>query len=80
MKSEVGNDNLDCDSSHLGFFTYACNKVIASKQANGFTGLTHHEKHELKEQREHQKKAEKEAIEKEKDALDKEKDKIDDQH
>jgi hypothetical protein len=42
--------------------------------------LTHHEKHELKEQREHQKKAEKEAIEKEKDALDKEKDKIDDQH
>ena len=42
--------------------------------------LTHHEKHELKEQREHQKKADKEAIEKEKDALDKEKDKIDDQH
>jgi hypothetical protein len=40
--------------------------------------LTHDEKHALKEQREHQKKAEKEAIEKEKDALKKEKDNLDD--
>ena len=42
--------------------------------------LTHDEKHALKEQREHQKKAEKEAIEKQKDALEKEKDKLDDDH
>src|SRR5258708_6597148 len=41
-------------------------------------GLTHDEKHALKEQREHRKKAMKEQIEKEKDALDKAKDKIDD--
>ena len=40
--------------------------------------LTHDEKHALKEQREHHKKAVKEQIEKEKDALDKAKDKIDD--
>ena len=40
--------------------------------------LTHEEKHALKEQREHHKKAMKEEIEKEKDALDKAKDKIDD--
>jgi hypothetical protein len=40
--------------------------------------LTHEEKHALKEQREHRKKAAKEEIEKEKDALDKAKDKIDD--
>ena len=40
--------------------------------------LTHDEKHALKEQREHQKKAEKKAIEKEKDTLEKEKDKLDD--
>jgi hypothetical protein len=40
--------------------------------------LTHEEKHALKEQREHPKKAIKEEIEKEKDALDKAKDKIDD--
>ena len=40
--------------------------------------LTHEEKHALKEQREHRKKAIKEEIEKEKDALDKAKDKIDD--
>ena len=40
--------------------------------------LTHEEKHALKEQREHRKKAMKEGIEKEKDALDKAKDKIDD--
>ena len=40
--------------------------------------LTHDEKHALKEQREHHKKAMKEEIEKEKDALDKAKDKIDD--
>ena len=42
--------------------------------------LTHDEKHALKEQREHRKKATKEQIEKEKDALDKAKDKIDDNH
>jgi hypothetical protein len=42
--------------------------------------LTHDEKHALKEQREHQKKAEKEAIERQKDALEKEKDKLDDEH
>jgi len=40
--------------------------------------LTHDEKHALKEQREHRKKAMKEEIEKEKDALDKAKDKVDD--
>ena len=40
--------------------------------------LTHDEKHALKEEREHRKKAMKEEIEKEKDALDKAKDKIDD--
>jgi hypothetical protein len=40
--------------------------------------LTHDEKHALKEQREHHKKAMKEEIEKKKDALDKAKDKIDD--
>ena len=40
--------------------------------------LSHEEKHALKEQREHRKKAMKEEIEKEKDALDKAKDKIDD--
>jgi len=40
--------------------------------------LTHHEKHELKEEREHRKKATKEEIEREKDALDKAKDKLDD--
>jgi len=40
--------------------------------------LTHEEKHALKEQREHRKKATKEEIEKQKDALDKAKDKIDD--
>ena len=40
--------------------------------------LSHEEKHALKEQREHRKKAAKEEIEKEKDALDKAKDKIDD--
>jgi hypothetical protein len=40
--------------------------------------LTHDEKHALKEQREHRKKAMKEEIEKQKDALDKAKDKIDD--
>jgi hypothetical protein len=39
--------------------------------------LTHHEKHELKEEREHRKKATKEEIEREKDALDKAKDKLD---
>ena len=42
--------------------------------------LSHEEKHALKEQREHRKKAAKEEIEKEKDALDKAKDKIDDNH
>ena len=40
--------------------------------------LTHDEKHALKEQREHRKRAMKEEIEKQKDALDKAKDKIDD--
>jgi hypothetical protein len=40
--------------------------------------LTHHEKHELKEEREHRKKAAKEQIEHEKDALDKAKDRLDD--
>ena len=40
--------------------------------------LSHEEKHALKEQREHRKKATKEEIEKQKDALDKAKDKIDD--
>ena len=40
--------------------------------------LTHREKHELKEEREHRKKATKEEIEREKEALDKAKDKLDD--
>jgi len=40
--------------------------------------LSHEEKHALKEQREHRRKATKEEIEKQKDALDKAKDKIDD--
>ena len=40
--------------------------------------LTHHEKHELKEEREQRKKAAKEQIEHEKDALDKAKDRLDD--
>jgi thiol:disulfide interchange protein len=40
--------------------------------------LTHDEKHELKEQREHRKEALKEEIEKEKDALEEGKDKLDD--
>jgi hypothetical protein len=54
---------------------------VATQQETSTTttrALTHDEKHALKEQREHHKKAMKEEIEKEKDALDKAKDKIDD--
>ena len=53
---------------------------IATQQTTTSTtrAPTHDEKHALKEQREHRKKAMKEEIEKEKDALDKAKDKIDD--
>jgi hypothetical protein len=53
---------------------------LATQQTTTSTtrALTHDEKHALKEQREHRKKAMKEEIEKEKDALDKAKDKIDD--
>jgi hypothetical protein len=53
---------------------------VATQQTTTSTtrALTHDEKHALKEQREHRKKAMKEEIEKEKDALDKAKDKIDD--
>lgn len=53
---------------------------VATQQTTTTTtrALTHDEKHALKEQREHRKKAMKEEIEKEKDALDKAKDKIDD--
>jgi hypothetical protein len=53
---------------------------VATQQTTTSTtrALTHDEKHALKEQREHRKKAVKEEIEKEKDALDKAKDKIDD--
>ena len=53
---------------------------VATQQTTTSTtrALTHDEKHALKEQREHHKKAMKEEIEKEKDALDKAKDKIDD--
>jgi len=54
---------------------------VATQQETTTTttrALTHDEKHALKEQREHHKKAMKEEIEKEKDALDKAKDKIDD--
>ena len=40
--------------------------------------LTHREKHQLKEEREHQKKAAKEEIERQKEALEKAKDKLDD--
>jgi hypothetical protein len=40
--------------------------------------LTHDEKHALKEEREHRKKAAKREIDREKDALDKEKDRLDD--
>ena len=56
---------------------------VATQQETTTTttrALTHDEKHALKEQREHHKKAMKEQIEKEKDALDKAKDKIDDDH
>ena len=55
---------------------------VATQQTTTSTtrALTHDEKHALKEQREHRKKAMKEEIEKEKDALDKAKDKIDDNH
>ena len=42
--------------------------------------LTHDEKHAIKEEREHRKKAEKEEIERQKEALDKAKDKLDDDH
>jgi thiol:disulfide interchange protein len=42
--------------------------------------LTHDEKHDLKEQREHRKEALKEEIEKKKDALEEAKDKLDDDH
>ena len=53
---------------------------VATQQTTTSTtrALTHDEKHALKEQREHHKKAMKEEIEKEKDALDKAKDRIDD--
>ena len=53
---------------------------VATQQTTTSTtrALSHDEKHALEEQREHRKKAMKEAIEKEKDALDKAKDKIDD--
>ena len=53
---------------------------IATQQTTTSTtrALTHDEKHALKEQREHRKKAMKEEVEKEKDALDKAKDRIDD--
>ena len=53
---------------------------VATQQTTTSTtrALSHDEKHALKEQREHRKKAMKEEIEKEKDALDKAKDKIDD--
>ena len=53
---------------------------VATQQTTTSTtrALSHDEKHALKEQREHHKKAMKEEIEKEKDALDKAKDKIDD--
>jgi hypothetical protein len=53
---------------------------VATQQTTTSTtrALTHDEKHALKEQREHHKKAMKEEIEKEKDALDKAKDNIDD--
>ena len=42
--------------------------------------LTHDEKHAIKEEQEHRKKAEKEEIERQKEALDKAKDKLDDDH
>ena len=42
--------------------------------------LTHEEKHAIKEEREHRKKAEKEEIERQKEALEKAKDKVDDDH
>lgn len=42
--------------------------------------LTHDEKHAIKEQQEHRKKAEKEEIERQKEALEKAKDKLDDDH
>ena len=53
---------------------------VATQQTTTSTtrALTHDEKHALKEQREHRKKAMKEEIEKQKDAFDKAKDKIDD--
>ena len=55
---------------------------VAGQQTNTTTTttrpMTHDEKHALKEEREHQRKAAKEEIERRKDALDKAKDKLDD--
>jgi hypothetical protein len=56
--------------------------AVTGQQTNTTTTttrpMTHDEKHALKEEREHQKKAAKEEIERRKDALDKAKDKLDD--
>jgi hypothetical protein len=54
--------------------------VVTDQQSTTTTTrpLTHREEHELKEEREHRKKAAKEEIEHQKDALDKAKDKLDD--
>ena len=58
--------------------------AVTGQQTNTTTTttrpMTHDEKHALKEEREHQKKAAKEEIERRKDALDKAKDKLDDDH
>jgi hypothetical protein len=51
-----------------------------STTATATRPLTHDEKHAIKEEREHRKKAEKEEIERQKEALEKAKDKLDDDH
>ena len=58
--------------------------AVTEQQANTTTTttrpLTHDEKHAIKEEQEHRKKAEKEEIERQKEALEKAKDKLDDDH
>jgi hypothetical protein len=56
--------------------------VVTEQQTTTATSsaLSHEEKHAIKEEREHRKKAAKEEIEREKEALEKAKDKIDDEH
>ena len=63
-------------SRHRSGDDRACNDPDTATTTTTTRPLTHDEKHELKEQREHRKEALKEEIEKEKDALEKAKDKL----